>query len=104
MSIHVCPRCNMRFLVEGNVIDFEHFCNSGNAAIDNEDVLKVDNWVDYTGSGTVNNTNTLGTENKLFGTRADIEGEDVEDVTKRGARASTHRIRQHLEFIQIQGG
>lgn len=51
-----------------------------------------------------NNAEMQGSENKLFGTRGWIEGQDVEKVTRRGARASTHRQRKHLEFIKLQGG
>ena len=60
------------------------------------------NWQDYTGSGEVNNANLQGAENKLFGTRADIEGENLEEFTRRGKRGSTHRQRQHIEHIKIK--
>ena len=43
-----------------------------------------------------------GVENQLQGTRAEIEGENKEGVTRRGQRASTHRQRQHLQFIDLK--
>lgn len=104
MTIHICPRCNRRFISEDNVVDFVHECNSLSPVLDNEDVVKMGNWTDYTGTGVVNNANLQGAENKLFGTRADIEGENIEDDTRRGNRGSTHRVRQHLEFIKLKGG
>lgn len=102
--IHICPRCNRRFVSEDNVVDFVHECNSLSPVLDNEDVVVVGNWSDYTGSASVNNPMMQGVVNKLFGTRADIEGEDIEKFTRRGVRGSTHRTRQHLEFIKLKGG
>ncbi len=99
-----CPRCQRRIVFEGTTKDFEHKCNSGNLTLDNEDIVKTGNWEDYTGSGVEQNINMQGAENELFGTRAWLEGEDNEPKTRRGLRASTRRTRQHLEFIQIQGG
>ncbi len=49
----------------------------------------------------VNNTFVQGSENTLFGTRAAIEGENNEDRTRRGLRASTRRQRRHIEFIKL---
>jgi len=103
MTISICPHCNRRFVSEDGV-DFSHECNSRKPVLDNEDILIVGNWTDFTGSGTENNVNMQGSANLLFGTRADIEGEDQESVTRRGVKASTHRQRQHLEFIKLQGG
>jgi hypothetical protein len=102
--IGICPRCQRRFITEDTNLDFIHECNSGQPTLDNEDVVIVGNWDDYTGSGIELNVNMLGTENKLFGTKAGIEGEDDEDRTRRGKRTSTHRTRQHIEFIKLKGG
>ena len=104
MVVKICPRCQQRYVVDPHCEDFVHECNSGNATLDNEDVVVIGNWDDYTGSGIVNNALTQGTENELFGTRADIEGEDNEPVTNRGNRKSTTRTRQHLQFINLKGG
>jgi len=104
MAIKVCPHCNVRYLVDKNTEDFEHECNSGSDVLDNEDVVVSGDWEDYTGSGDEKNVMMQGSENKLFATRADIEGEDLNDLTKRGANANTHRVRQHLQFIKEKGG
>jgi hypothetical protein len=104
MPIHICPRCNQRYVVVPGTTDYVHECKSNVAAIDNEDVVVVGNWQDYTGTGSVSKYNLrfAGTINKLQGTRADIEGIDLEEWTSRGKRASTHRSRQHLEFIELK--
>ncbi len=94
----------MRYMVEEHTVDFIHDCNSGNPALDNEDIKKSGDWEDFTGSGDVNNPMMQGAMNKLFGARADIEGEDTEELTRRGKRKSTYRTRKHEEFIKLQGG
>jgi len=102
--IHICPNCGRRVLVSFETQDVIHECNSGIKAVDEEDIVKIGDWEDYTGSGKTQNVLLQGAENKLFGTTAGVEGEDLEDVTRRGARESTHRTRQHLEFIKLKGG
>ncbi len=99
-----CPRCQRRIIFDNQTKDFEHECNSGNPTLDNEDVVVMGDWTDYTGSGFGQNVNTQGAENILWGSRAWIEGGDNEERTRRGAKASTHRQRQHLEFIHLKGG
>ena len=105
MSIHYCPNCNQRFTVGFDCTDFVHECDSGNAALDNEDVTVIGEWEDYSGSGKKNPQEVLrqGLANELQGTKAGIEGEDKEAETRRGVRTSTHRQRQHLQFINIGG-
>jgi len=104
MTQMICPRCNQRIITDPNCEDFEHQCNSGNKTLDNEDIIKLGKWTDYTGSGTSQNVFLQGAENTLFGTRADIEGEDNEEKTRRGLRSSTRRTRQHIEHIDLKGG
>ena len=106
MVIKICPRCNQRYLTEFHVEDIIHECKTNNDVLDNEDVVVVGSWEDYTGSATIplGQPLTQGAANKLFGTRAGIEGEDIETLTRRGNRASTHRVRQHLSFINLEGG
>ena len=103
MTIIICPNCNRRRIVEGDTSDFICECNSGVKAIDERDILRIGNWEDYTGSGDVSNALMQGAENKLWGTRAQLEGEDLDPLTARGKSASTHRVRQHLEFIELKG-
>ena len=101
MVITICPRCQKRIISESHEIDIEHECNSGNLALDEEDVVVIGGWSDYTGTGTDQNVNGRGLGNKLWGTRAWIQGEKSEDVTKRGNNADTHRQRQHIEFVEL---
>ena len=89
-------------MVDPQTMDFVCECDSGNLTLDREDVVVVGDWEDFDGTGTRNNIMMQGSENELWGTRAAIEGEDVEADTRRGARASTRRQRQHLEFIKIK--
>lgn len=104
MPIKICPRCNKTYVVEEHTIDYIHNCNSGNDAIDNEDIVRTGDWQDNSGSKTIGAQAVMrqGAENSLFGTRAAIEGMDEGDHTARGARASTRRQRKHLEFIKIK--
>ncbi len=104
MTIRICPKCNQRFVVSFDTTDFVHQCNSGNSAVDNEDVVVIGNWEDFSGIGSKSPQEVLrqGMTNELLGTRAGIEGEDKEALTKRGERASTHRQRQHFEFINLK--
>jgi len=102
--IRICPNCGERYVVSFDTCDYVHECNSGNLALDQEDVVVIGDWQDYSGSGNVPARQVLmqGAENELQGTTAGIEGEDKEAITRRGARASTHRQRQHEEFINIK--
>lgn len=106
MTIYICPRCNRRFVVDFGVTDFEHECDSRIPAIDNEDIVVIGGWSDYTGSEAVNKAEVMfaGIVNAVQGQRAGVEGEDVEDLTERGKRKSTHRSRQHLEYIDLKNG
>jgi hypothetical protein len=104
--IKICPRCNRTYVVGFDNSDFIHVCNSQNKTLDEEDVVVNGNWEDYTGSGIKAPQTVMmqGIVNEFFGTKPDIEGEDKEKDTPRGRRASTHRSRQHLEFINLKGG
>lgn len=104
MTIEICPRCQVRFSVSPQTTDFIHECSSQSEVLDNEDVFVVGDWEDYTGSGEVQNVLMQGKGNKLFGTRAGIEGEKLDDLTSRGNSADTYRTRKHLEFIKLKGG
>ena len=104
MPTKICPHCNKRYIADAHTIDFNHECNSGNPALDQEDVVVIGDWSDYAGDGVGQNVLTQGAENVLFGTRADIEGKDDENKTRRGLRSSTHRQRQHIQHIELKGG
>ena len=106
MVIRVCERCNQRYSTEDNIVDIIHECRTDNPTLDQEDVVVVGKWEDYTGSDSnifPAQVMMQGAINKLQGTRAWIEGEDLDPITARGARGSTRRQRQHLSFIKLQG-
>ena len=106
MPIKICPNCKERFMVGFDSSDFVHDCSQTDrsAAIKNEDVVVIGDWEDFTGTGTKAAQTVMrqGLTNELQGTRAGIEGKDKEAETRRGARASTHRQRRHLEFINVK--
>ena len=104
MPIHFCPHCNQRFTVGFDTTDFIHECNSGNPVLDQEDVLIVGDWEDFSGSGTAPAQQVMrqGITNELQGTKAGVLGADKDAETRRGATAETHRQRQHLEFISMK--
>ncbi len=105
MPIHFCPNCNQRYMVGFDTCDFSHICNSGNLALDQEDVVIVGNWEDFEGTGTRPPQEVLmaGAANKLWGRRTEIQfGADKEDLTRRGNISATHRQRQFLQFINLR--
>lgn len=104
MAVIICPRCQQRILVDPHNCDVDHICNSTNLTLDQEDVVVIGDWEDYTGSGKGLNSFTQGAENTLFGDRAAIEGERDQEKTARGVRASTRRQRQHIQHINLAGG
>lgn len=97
-----CPNCGEWLGYNNRMIDVEHECNSSSEVLDNEDVVKTGSWVDYTGSGANPNVNLLGVAKKNFGKTSWKEGERTYELTSRGNRASTHRSRQHIEFIELK--
>ena len=104
MSIHFCPHCNQQYSVGFDCTDFIHECNSGNLAIDEEDITIVGNWKDYDGEGTKSPQEVMiqGIENEFQGTRAGIEGERKHDLTRRGKTTTIHRQRQKLTYIKLK--
>jgi len=104
MTIIICPNCQQRRVVSFDTTDYVCTCNSRNKTVDNEDVVVTGDWEDFSGSGTKGPQEVMrqGIENQLQGTRAGIEGENKEAITRRGARASTHRQRQKLTYIDLK--
>jgi len=103
LTIKICPHCNERYVVDWNITDYVHECNSGNNTLDQEDVVVVGNWEDYSGNGEIGAQEVLmqGNENQLQGKDSQIkENKDKENLTRRGVRASTRRQRQHYEYIE----
>ncbi len=107
MSIGVCPRCQQYYTYDGLTnSDVVHECNSGNEILDQEDVLVIGNWEDYTGSDSNVNPAQMraaGTANKLQYTRTFIEDcAHQGEFTVRGNKKAVNRQRQHLEFIDLK--
>ncbi len=101
MPIGICDRCQQRYSFNADVDDYVHECKSGNPTLDNEDVVNTGDFEEFGASGTgagKGEVMTQGAANRLQGTRAGIEGENFDGVTRRGERATTHRQRQHFEY------
>ena len=103
MTVKVCPRCQQRYIKESHSGDFVHQCFGNSTALTEEDVPKMQGWTDYTGKGNDVLGPTeflmLGIERKNWGMRSEIEGENIDPLTKRGRRSTTHRVRAHFEYI-----
>lgn len=102
--IAICPNCNKRYVVGFDTTDVIHECSSGNPVIDQEDVVIMGDWEDFSGSGTRNKQEVTmaGAENLFQGTRAGIEGETKHELTARGKTTTTHRQRQKLTYIDLK--
>ena len=103
MPTVICKRCNQRIIFSPNTDDIEHQCSTGNPTLDNEDIVVIGSWSDFSGEGRRLNAMLQGSENTLWGTRAAIEGANEELKTRRGLRASTRRQRPHIQFIDVRG-
>lgn len=94
MPISRCPNCSQRFAYNFYDEDYSHSCNSGDAAVDQEDFLKIDSasW------------NLLGLAKRQKGEETNVSG--VSDVERRNARnnkSALYSQRQHYEFIKLKG-
>ena len=72
-------------------------------AVRNEDVVIIGRFTDYDGSGNRGPTEvmTAGIQDDLAGDIiAKAEGAEHEEVTNRGNRASTHRQRPRLVYVE----
>jgi len=84
--------------------DYVHRCTSQNLVLDEEDVLKLGNYIDE-GTGqevAVRNPYFQGSANKLWGRRAAHIGERHHTLTDRGNIKQLYRQRQHFEYIKIK--
>lgn len=101
--ISTCPRCQIRIMTDNQNTDYVHECNSGIKSLDEEDVIVIGNWNDYTGSAiiTAQTLKNLGNINTVWGTRAWVEGEKIDMYSERGKPKSVYRQRQHLEYIDM---
>ena len=102
--VRFCDRCQREYTTAMHNTDFVHVCNSGDDTLDNDSVVVVGSWEDFTGSATIQKAHqqVAGTENELQGTRAGIEGEKFAGVNVKGDRLKTHRLRRHEEYINLK--
>ena len=103
----LCKNCNQRVTFDNDCSDIIHECNSKNEVLDQEDIVRISTTAEE--FGTTVNTGELqggmllqGVVNRFQGTLAGIEGEDFNGITRRGADASTHRQRQHYEYVDLK--
>jgi hypothetical protein len=82
-----------------------HECNGGDTALDQEDVLEIGAWEDFSGSGGAlpRSLMTRGV-NVWDGDLASIEREADPTVGDRGRRTDMFRTRQRLIFIDFKTG
>jgi len=106
MVVKVCPRCQQNYTCDEHNTDYVHDCGNNteaSLALRQEDVKVIGNWQDYTGSGTAppSQLQTAGAENKLWGTRAALEGAKTHDLSERGKIKTVYRQRDHEEYIDL---
>jgi hypothetical protein len=94
--IYMCPNCSKTFVVGFDNTDFVHTCDSGKEVFDNEDVLVVGNWEDFSGSGTKAKQEVM-----MAGHRAGVI-EGANEFNVRGNRKTTHRQRQKYSYIELK--
>lgn len=99
-----CPECNARIAYKSYSTDIVHTCKTGNDVLDTEPVLKKGNYIDEaTGSEVqVDNPNLQGMPNKLQGTIAGLDGQDLEELNVHGKRKSLYRTRQKYKYIRLK--
>lgn len=90
MTIRFCSHCNQSYTIQSGVSDFVHRCHTSNLALDQEDIIKLDNkhW------------NLLGLANKASPS-AQARGMHAYNYTKRGQKAQLYKQQQHEEYIEI---
>ena len=100
----VCPRCGRVYIADPmGSNDFVHECDSGKDVLDQEDIVVIGNWEEEDGTQHVVSTRSQmvkSTVDKNFGNKPYCDDDDVEPLTKRGKRKSTHESRQHYEYIE----
>ena|SRR3990167_9390481 len=106
-SIFQCPHCDATVVRQPYSGDYVHDCSSDPKAIavkKKEDIVITGNATDYDGSFTIGPAEVMyqGVQNSFWGTRAQLEGENYDGVTARGARKTTHRTRGHQEYIPVE--
>jgi len=103
--LKVCPICNTKFVINPLYKDDNiHSCDSANDTLKNIDLVRLGPYTDDDGvSRQVNNSFKLGMANKLWGSRAWIESNNLDDLTSRGNTAATHRTFKREPYAEFEG-
>ena len=107
MATVICPHCNrIYYLPNDHQGDFICNCSenkSASEAAQNEDILVVGDWTDYSGSGGVKkgDVQNAGISNTV-NPRAKAMGKRNFTRTSRGNNISAYRTRPHEEYIEIK--
>jgi hypothetical protein len=107
MPLTLCPNCNRRVAHQSYDVDVEHRCNSGVNVLDNESIKVIGSFNDFPNSPDATTGNPgipllQGTDDKLKGTIAAVEGEHFSPVNNWGDTKTTHRIRKHFEMLELK--
>jgi len=99
--IRRCNNCNERYAYDRFNTDFVHRCVNASLAVIQEDIKKIGDWDDYTGSD-VNVPESItqigGAANKFWGKDAELDGANLETLSPRGVSLQIYRQRQRLEY------
>ena len=103
MPITICPNCSRKvYYADNSGPDVVHRCDSKKDAIDKDSIIKSGDWTDSDGTtGTVSNANLQGMAKTRVGGLLSHEL-NIESLNVKGDRESTHRLRQHEEFINLR--
>ena len=103
MVMVFCPLCRKRIQTSRFNTDTVHECASGDPVLDNEDILVLGDWENFSESGRANKQEVMmaGIQNEFQGTDAALLGADFEGVTDRGNRLFTHRTRKRFVYTDF---
>lgn len=95
----------MQIIYNQYIGDYVHNCDSGIAALDNDDILNF--HTSFTEDGTTTQQQAgMALQKGLMNTNLTVEQGakkvDVESLTERGNRISLFRQRKHREYIEIK--
>jgi len=101
--VDYCPNCNSLVVHDRFNTEINHDCNSGDTVLDNESVLVIGDWEDFTGSAVVQPSiiGVAGVGNELRGTIAGFRG--AKDFTRdvRGFNVELYRSRRRIKNVQF---
>ena len=99
----IVDRFAQRIVTAKHVGDIVYDSNTGDDIIDQEDILVIGDWSDFTGSAVVSTTaqTSLPLPNELHGTLADLQGAKVTNLTDRGKTSSLYRQRRIKRYMKL---